>query len=68
MRRRNFKKVLEAMAYVHSTSESESSSAKDDLKFLLVDLAFGPQIVVISRLSLMDLSDPHCDQLFRCIR
>ena len=49
MRRVNFTNVLEAMAYLHSTSDSESSSNKDDLNFLLVDLAFGPQRVLVAK-------------------
>ena len=65
MRRRDFKNVLEAMAFAHSTSDSESSSDEDDLNFLLVDLAFGTQRVVVPRLSLMDLSNLQCEQLFR---
>ena len=64
MRRRDFKNVLEAMAFAHSTSDSESSSDEDDLNFLLVDLAFGTQRVVVPRLSLMDLSNLQCEQLF----
>ena len=61
MRRRDFKNVLEAMACIHSTSSSD----EDDLKFLLVNLAFAPQRVVIPHLSLMDMSNLQCDQLFR---
>ena len=65
MRRRDFKNVMEAMAYVHSTSDSESIGNEDDLNFLLVDLAFAPQRVVVPRINLMDLSDLECNQLFR---
>ena len=61
MHRHDFKDILEAMAYIHSTSSSD----EDGLNFLLVDLAFGPQRVVVPRLSLMDLSDLQCNQLFR---
>lgn len=53
------------MAYVHSTSDSESIGNEDDLNFLLVDLAFAPQRVVVPRINLMDLSDLECNQLFR---
>ena len=35
------------MAYLHSTSDTESSSDKDDLNLLLVDLVFGPKRVVV---------------------
>ena len=63
MHRRDFKDVLEAMAYLNSSSES--SSDEDDLDFLLVDLAFAPKRVVVPRLNIVDLSDLQCDQLFR---
>ena len=63
MHRRDFKDVLEAMAYLNSSSES--SSDEDDLDFLLLDLAFARKRVVVPRLNIVDLSDLQCDQLFR---
>ena len=63
MHRRDFKDVLEAMAYLNSSSES--SSDEDDLDLFLVDLAFAPKRVVVLRLNIVDLSELQCDQLFR---
>ena len=63
MHRHYFKDVLEAMAYLNSSSES--SSDENDLDLLLVDLSFAPKRVVVPRLNIVDLSNLQCGQLFR---
>ena len=65
MCRRNFEGVLEAMAFIDSSSDSFSSSEEDEMDLLLCELAFWPKHVLGTRLNLLDLSDMECEQLFR---
>ena len=54
------------MVYEDSSDDSSSSSYGDDLDLLLVDTMF-PSTVKLDfpRLNLIDLSDAHCEAMFR---
>lgn len=54
------------MVYEDSSDDSSSSSDGDDLDLLLVDTMF-PSTVKLDfpRLNLIDLSDAHCEAMFR---